>query len=438
MTGRTRRPGRARLRPGLAVFAALLGLLGVLGACDGLDDLLSVDKPVDVPAETLNDPTKAQLLVNGAISDFECALGSFIVMGGLVGEEFVDATQTADRWPYDRREVQPGDARYATFGCAALGTYVPLSTSRFTADQALGLLEGWTDEQMPVGISRTRLIATAAAYGGYSYLLMGEMFCSAAVDQGPELFPPDLFNLAITRFNRAIDAATAAGGASADSIRYMALVGRARAKLNLGQYAAAAADAALVPAGFVKAASASDASDRRRNRVYAQNNQTDGVTVGPRYRNLTVEGVADPRVRVTDSGRNATDGNRLWQQGKYAGLGTPIPIASYDEAQLILAEAALRGGSPGNAVNIINALRARSSTPAYTGATDATSVMALLIEERRRELFLEGQHLYDAIRFNFALDPATGTNFPKGGTYGSTKCLPLPNVERLNNPNLGG
>lgn len=429
-----RRPGgRTRLRPVLAACAALLGL-GLLGACDALDELLAVDKPVDVPAEGLQDPTKAVLLVNGAIGDFECALGSFIVMGGLVGEEFVDATQTADRWPYDRREVQPGDARYSTFGCAALGTYVPLSTARFTADQILGWLEGWTDDQMPLGVNRTRLIATSAAYAGYSYLLMGEMFCSAAVDQGPEMFPADFFNLAVTRFSRAVDAAVASG----DSVTLnMARVGRARARVNLGQYAAAAADAALVPAGFVKAASASDASDRRRNRVFAQNNQTDGVTVGPRYRSLTVEGVPDTRVRATDTGRNATDGNRMWQQNKYAALGTPLPIATYDEAQLILAEAALRGGSPTNAVSIINALRARSSTPAYTGPTDAASVMALLIEERRRELWLEGQHLYDTIRFNLTLQPATGTSFPKGGLYGNTKCLPLPNVERLNNPNLG-
>ena len=426
---------RAALRPGLAAGMALVALLS-LGACD-LDDLLSVDKPATVPAEVIDDPLKAQLMVNGAIADFECALGSFIVMGGLIGEEFVDATQTADRWPYDRREVQPGDGRYGTFGCGALGTYVPLSTARFTSDQVLGLLEGWTDEQMPVGVNRTRLIATAAAYSGYSHLFMGEMFCSAAVDMGPELFPQDFFNLAVTRFTRAIDAATTAG-AGADSLRYMALVGRARARLDLGQYAAAAADAALIPAGFVKSASASDASDRRRDRVYAENNQFNNVTVGPRYRGMTVEGVPDSRVPVTDTGRNATDGNRLFVQGKYGGLAAPLPIATYDEARLILAEAALRGGSPTEAVDIINALRARSATPAYTGPTDAASVMALLVEERRRELFLEGHHLYDTIRFNLTLEPATGATFPKGGTYGNTRCLPLPNVERLNNPNLGG
>jgi hypothetical protein len=437
MKDRTRRSGRARLRPRTTAWAALLAAGLTLAGCDALDNLLSVDKPGVVPAEGLQDPTKAVLLVNGAIADFDCALGSFIVMGGLVGEEYVDATQTADRWPYDRREVQAGDARYGTFGCESLGTYVPLSTARFTADQALTLLTGWTDDQMPVGVNRTRLLGLAAAYAGYSYLLMGEMFCSSSVDQGPELTPAQMFALAEDRFATAIQAGTTLGGAAGDSIRYFALVGRARSRLDRGQYAQAGADAALVPAGFVRTASASDASDRRRNRVFAQNNQSDAVTVGPQYRNLMVEGVADPRVRVTDAGRNATDGNRLWQQGKYAGLGTPIPIASYDEAQLIVAEAQLRAGSPGAAVTTINALRARSSTPAYTGPTDAASVTALLIDERRRELFLEGQHLYDTIRFNITLQPASGTTFPKGGAYGTTKCLPLPNVERLNNPNIG-
>ncbi|WP_420127832.1 RagB/SusD family nutrient uptake outer membrane protein [Longimicrobium sp.] len=75
---------------------------------------------------------------------------------------------------------------------------------------------------------------------------------------------------------------------------------------------------------------------------------------------------------------------------------------------------------------------------AYGGGTSQTEVLALLIDERRRELFLEGHHLWDATRFNLALEPATGTASAKGGTYGSTKCLPLPNVERFNNPNIGG
>ncbi|HEX2211500.1 MAG TPA: RagB/SusD family nutrient uptake outer membrane protein [Longimicrobium sp.] len=429
------------LHPGVlaAVLAAALGL----GACDALDDLLSVDKPTTVPAEVIDDPLKAQLMVNGAVADFECAFGAYVVMSGLIGEEFIDATQTADRWPYDRREVQPGDSRYATFSCQAIGVYTPLSTARFTADGALTRLQGWSDAQLP-GMNRQRLIATAAAYAGYSYLLLGEGFCSAAVDGGPELTPQQLFALAEDRFTTAITAAAAAGTTAEDvSLLNMARVGRARARLNQSaatpsKLALAAADAALVPSGFVRLATAAGPGDDRRvNRVFQENGQGQSVAVGPRYRDLTVNGAPDPRVVVTDAGRTATDGTRIWLQNKYTSLAAGIPIASWDEAQLIRAEVALRSGSPGDAVDIINALRATQSITAYTGGTSQAEVLALLIDERRRELFLEGHHLYDANRFNLALTPAAGTAFSKGGTYGNTKCLPLPNVERFNNPNIG-
>lgn len=433
---------RAALRPGLcaALLAAALGV----GGCDALDELLSVDRPTTVPAEVVDDPLKAPLMVNGAVADFECAFGAYVVMGGMIGEEFIDATQTADRWPYDRREVQPGDSRYATFSCQALGVYTPLSTARFTADGALTRLQGWTDAQLP-GMNRQRLIATAAAYAGYAYLLMGEGFCSAAVDQGPELTPQQMFALAEERFTTALAAAAAAGTTAEDvSLTNMARVGRARARLNQSaatpaKLALAGQDAALVPAGFVRLATfAGPGDDRRLNRVFQENNQGQSVAVGPRYRGLMVGDSVDKRVVVTDAGRNATDGTRIWLQGKYASLAAGIPIASYDEAQLIQAEVALRGGSPAAAVGFINTLRTQAALPTYTGGTSEAEVLALLIEERRRELFLEGHHLYDANRFNLTLQPAAGTAFAKGGTYGSIKCLPLPNVERFNNPSIGG
>ena len=433
MTAPMRRAVRSVRTPG-AALAAALALALAAGACDSL---LDVDQPGLIPADELDDPSRAVLLVNGAIADFDCALGAYVVMGGLIGEEFVDATQTADRWPYDRREVLPSDRRYSTFGCEAIGVYAPLSTARFTADDVLARLEGWRDDQMPQGADRTVLIATAAAYSGYSHLLLGEGFCSAAVDGGPEIFPADFFALAVQRFTRAIEAATAAGPAG-DDLRYMALVGRARARLNLGQYAAAAADAALVPAAFEYVATASNVNGRRQNRVVAQNGEGTAVSVGPDYRVLMVEGVPDTRVPVIDTGDDATDGTRIWLQEKYDGLDAPLPIATYGEAQLIMAEAALRAGDPAGAVAIIDALRARWDLPAYSGPVTADAVMDLLIMERRRELFLEGHHLYDAIRFDLDLQPAPGTPFAKGGTYGTTRCLPLPDVERLNNPNLGG
>jgi hypothetical protein len=86
-------------------------------------------------------------------------------------------------------------------------------------------------------------------------------------------------------------------------------------------------------------------------------------------------------------------------------------------------------------VDVINALRARAGLPRFAGG-DAAAVSRELVEERRRELWLEGQRLYDIRRFSLPLVPATGTPFAKGGSYGTTTCLPLPDVERFNNPSI--
>jgi hypothetical protein len=89
---------------------------------------------------------------------------------------------------------------------------------------------------------------------------------------------------------------------------------------------------------------------------------------------------------------------------------------------------------------VLDANRGRSGVglPPYSGPTDAASVQAYLISERSRELFLEGQHFWDINRFNLPLDPAVGTPYPgKGGTYADLRCMPLPDIERINNPNLG-
>ncbi|HEU0054435.1 MAG TPA: RagB/SusD family nutrient uptake outer membrane protein, partial [Longimicrobium sp.] len=89
-----------------------------------------------------------------------------------------------------------------------------------------------------------------------------------------------------------------------------------------------------------------------------------------------------------------------------------------------------------NAITILNAIRARGNQPAMDPASTQPQVLAEVVEQRRRELFLESHHLGDAIRFGITLTPASGTAYPGGGTYGTSKCMPLPDVERINNPNI--
>lgn len=415
---------RRGLWPARAAAPALAVLL-LATACDRVNKLLEVETPSRLAADKLLVPQNAELIVSSAAADFDCALGAYIVAGGLAAGELVETTQTASRWSYDRRDVRPTDAHYATFGCAAIGVYTPINTARFTNDQALGLLEGWTDAQVP---NRQRLIARAAALAGYSLVLLGEGFCTAVVQGGPELQSAALFDSAEVRFTRALAAAQAANDSQ---LVNLALVGRARARLDKGNRAGAAQDAARVPLAFAYNAVGDANADRLSNRIFAQNGAGTTTTVAPAYRNLN-----DPRVRVTDANRMAGDQlNRLFLQQKYPSLTAPTPIATGAEARLILAEA--RGGADGLAA--LNDLRARAGVglPALSAA-DAASFTQALFEERRRELFLQGQRWFDIRRANLALVPAPGTAYPKGGQYGDQRCWPLPDVERLANPNAAG
>jgi hypothetical protein len=429
-----RRRGRSpSVRPA-GLVALLAVVLATASACNNLSDrLLSVTTPSRLGEGQYLVPQNADLIVAGAANDFTCALNGYVVASGMASGEFYDASQTAARWSYDRRNVLPGDARYATDVCQNLGVYTPISTARYTADQALTKLNEWTDAEVP---DRAKLQGTAALYAGFSYILLAEGFCEATVNVGPLLSTTQLLDSAEARFTTAINSATATGDQTTLNAAY---VGRARARLDKGDKTGAASDAAKVPLDFKLVTNADASVPARANRVFAENNNNNnnGVTVAVAYRTLTVQGQPDPRVVVIDANRTAGDQvNRIFRQTKYASLDTPLPIATGIEAKLILAEAQ---GASGGGVATINALRARPGValPPLTAAEQA-DFQNTVYSERSRELFLQGNRWFDLRRGNLPLVPATNTPYPKGGSYGDQRCWPLPDVERFANPNLGG
>lgn len=428
------------LKPFATGAGAMLVAIALLASCK-TSDYLGVTSPSRIPAAGLQDPSNAALLVNGAVADFECAFGAYVVAGGLIGQELDDATQTAARFPYDQRTLISSSSTYQSSNCQGLGVYSPLQTARVSADNVRRLLIDWTDAQVP---NRQTLLATATAYEAYAELLLGESQCATvfstfntdgSVVYGTSITPAQAFDSAITRFSEAIAAAQAAG-AGAQNVLNMAYVGRARAKVDKGDLAGARTDALLVPANFVFNMTASAIDSRRYNRVWADNgvsgsSYNQASSVGPYYRAMN-----DPRVPVIHPNvPNSTTGVPIWIQQKYTSAASPIPIASGVEAQLIVAEADL-ASNPTEALGIINTSRAAGNETALPAGTTGADLKNALIEERRRALFLQSQHLYDLIRFQIPLDPAVGAKFPGGGTYGSQECMPLPDVERFNNPNL--
>src|SRR5436309_8235997 len=155
------------------------------------------------------------------------------------------ATLSAGRWDYDRRTVTSGDA-YGPNQCndgSFLCLYTPLSVARFQADNATHHLQGWTDAQVS---NRHDLIAKASAYGGYTLTLLGEGFCSAAIDVGPQLMPPQLLDSAAARFSTAIAETITA---RATSTPYLSRRRSSRVRLALGYTVGALCDPQSLFAG---------------------------------------------------------------------------------------------------------------------------------------------------------------------------------------------
>ncbi len=228
-----------------------------------------------------------------------------------------------------------------------------------------------------------------------------------------------------------------APGAAQAELLNLAYVGRARVRLDRKNFAGAAADAALVAPGFEFMVTRSVDAQTRFNDAFLAMTEQRHSSVDPQYRSLTVGGVPDPRVQVAAGPAvgmpaKAFDGvtDLYVITNKNFSRADPMRLASYIEAQLIRAEAL--GGT--EAVDIINARRAQLQLPLYTGATDAASIQALVLDERNRELFMEGGHRHnDLLRFNI---PWKVGNDQNGVPYGTTTCLPLPDAERFGNPNI--
>jgi hypothetical protein len=424
-------------------------LFAVVAACSEITSL-EQSNPGSILARDVYAPANAQLLVSGAIGDFECAFHLYTVAQGLIADELVNAFAAVINYDYDRRTLAPGH-QYGTSQCGgaaqAPGVYTPLSVARGSADTIFARLNEWTDAEMPTGVNRTQLIGRSAAYAGYSLLLLGEGMCSAAINLGPELSKTELWNEAKLRFDAAITAATTAADATTLD---MARVGRARTLLNLGETTAAGADAALVSSGFVVSAVANTSTSlRQNNHVFIHTQLNNYSSVDPSFVGLTFGGLADPRVNVNVTTTVGSDGSTIIRQVlKYATRGTPVPIARYNEARLILAEAQVEAGNLTGAVDIINALHTAAGVPPYDGSGQtAAQVKAQVVEERRRELFMESHRLGDMNRYQLPRLPADGAPFPTGGAYASQACpdanaqgypfgFPLPDVERNNNPNI--
>ena len=421
----------------VGVLAA--ALLFFVGGCDTLTDVQPNDQTV--PAAQLENPSSFEARLVGAQADFFFAYDMAVAWQGLYTDELYDPGNEVEQ-----RRVQPSNATIGAVDEAPEGIdglWTPMQRAAFVTNDLQGdIKDGNFPEQVPDAENSPQL-ARVSLFAGYTKLTLADQFCALAFGgDGPELTPAETYQQAVTDFTEAIEA-----GNAEPVIQNAAYVGRARAHLQLGNTDQALSDAQQVPAGFSYEPTAfSTNSQREQNDIWNMLTDSQRFTVDPRFRNMTIDGTdtADPRVDVFQDPADpfGIDGSTpQFQAQKYASPTSPIRIASWVEAQYIIAE--IEGGQ--TAVDIINDVLDAQGIDATFSSTDATEIRNKLIEERRRSLFLEGQRMGDLRRYAEKYDnlpeagrfpDGTGADIDPPAEYEDGTCFPLPDAERETNPGL--
>lgn len=432
----------------LTVVAVALPLM----ACD---DVLTVVDPDTVNPDNLLDPAFITITVAGALGDFHVAYSgaggdAFLSTTALLSDEFFSTGTFNTRTATDRRNQQtPAN------GNTSDGAYTNLHQAR----RALKNAAVQVAEHPDFGTGHSRY-AELNALHGYTYVALGEAFCSyvpISNDENPEPAdgPPrtsaELFTEAAPIF------AMAAG-------TDLAAVGAARALLNLGDYPAAASAVAAVPTDFNYFIEHSETSGRQNNPLfnlqsngrYSVSHMEGGTATGIGFRGADPEDPAgqDPRLPwVEDPSGGFDPAFRLFTNQKYPNRDSNVPLASGIEARLIEAEAALNG--TGDWLAILNDLRANVGTlmaaqidgysdlvpaPSLAPLTDPGSFDAqvdLLYEERAFWLWGTGHRLGDMRRLvaQYGRDQATvypSGAYHKGGDHGPDVVFPV-DFDEINN-----
>ncbi|MQA91333.1 MAG: hypothetical protein GEU90_14075 [Gemmatimonas sp.] len=440
----------ARAQSTYRVRGFALGLAILVGAV-GCDSLLDVELPSSVSGEALDDPGTAQLQLNAIMGQIECGLSAYQYHAAgyedvfeMIAGAYGNYSQYAEA-PGSLGEDEQCDPDISNFDW-----YDPMQIGRASANQLYDRIQNvWTPESVT---NREQILAQTALYSAVALETFGGVFCEMTVDGGPLMTPDETLAAAEQWATTALEHIGATGDFELANgitgfddeagIEEFAHALRGRIRWARGNYAGASADIAMVPEGFTAWISR-EGRPERRNKVYFFSNPGSGrvlpalnttfwsdpdagfpgffdppayaggdwpnpipftgyldLGIAPNGRALTAEATPYP---VTTAATGAVADNRVpirFQTvaaggtvlypvpNKYRSEGDDMPLVSWRELELIMAEI-----EPASAVGRVNNLRALHGLPQVTyGPATENEIENMIIEERRRELWLEGRY----------------------------------------------
>ena len=251
----------------LAVSTLLVGA----AACS--DKFLAVTNPNVIDASTVDPTSGAATLSASAQQNFATAVGWLSMYSGWFAGEANVSDTFPTRNEFGFRLVVPEN------GSLQSDLWAPISLAAASSKIVLDLT-------LPTPTTNIN-IARAATFRGFAILFMATDFCTGALSSGPELTTAQMLDSAIFWLGKGIDVGTANATTDGIAMANAARVGRARAKLQKGDKAGAATDAAATPAGFVyNLRYTDDLTNRTRlaNRLYQFSFDRGSISVAPAFR----------------------------------------------------------------------------------------------------------------------------------------------------------
>ncbi|MGK2962623.1 MAG: hypothetical protein ACSLFK_10830 [Gemmatimonadaceae bacterium] len=480
--------GALRGLPRLLLLAAMVTL--PVAACD-TDELVAVTDPERLRPEDLTGLAAVPALVNGALRQFQGGYSgfgddAFLSSSAVISDEFYYGDTFTTRQAADKREMQP-----AVLGNISDAAYSRLHQARLNARRAFALVEEFSTPQTATADAASQ--AQLRAIEAYPYVTLSEGWCGAVpfsripdtgpIDPGAIVFGAPIGttamnDTAVARFNEAL---------AKNPNNRLAAIGKGRALLNLGQYAAAGAAVTAVPTTYVYQLEHSVNTGGQNNPISAlllngrygianlegADNpagllRPDAPTSGtaappvtaPGAEGIAFRGLQDPRVPYQSKAGNCFSSSvRCWLNNNYPDFESEVPLASGVEARLIEAEAAYNAGNFTLMMDRLNALRALTpqllailyprqvqvfpaigppSLPQLVDPGTAAGRRELLFRERALWLFNTGHRQGDLRRLvrNYGLPSnqvfPSGPNF-RGSVFGDDVAYPIPFSEE-NNP----
>jgi hypothetical protein len=442
--------GRART----VVRASAMSLAALtLVACTSL---LEVDNPNNVTAEALSNPAAAGTILNGAENSTVRAMQSLYTPNAAITDETIFRGSRDDYEQLD--QGLGGNAANEYTNAASFN----VNEARWLADNAVKLLEGFKTAGK---LSDDAFLHQAYLNKAVVYAMIGDMYDDFTISDRTvagtavgEANMSKMYDSAQSALTKGI--AVASGGLKATMYAMSARVKHAKgvfAKLN--PVPANPSNPLVSDNGYVADAQAALAAGFTNYDVLVTAVNTGNPPFGFELNNRVEITTSDYFVTlgstnkptsmklkdILDVGTQepfATENIRLVNLAActptactYSGDPNlpPLRVVSGNEMRLLIAEAALAGGSNSGFDTAINAFRATKGLSPYTGVGPTRT--ELLQFERRVALLFMGRRLNDMYRFK-VVDPRWN---PNSTAVKQPGCLfPIGISERESNPNLAG